>query len=44
MIEVYNECIRDLLNSKIDRKSLEIHEKPGKGFQILEKDLKVKIN
>ena len=41
MIEIYNEIIRDLLSPKIDKKGLEIHEKPGKGFHILEKDLKV---
>jgi hypothetical protein len=33
MIEIYNEVIRDLLTSKaMDRKGLQLHEKPGKGF------------
>ncbi|CAF0841426.1 unnamed protein product [Brachionus calyciflorus] len=42
MIEIYNEVVRDLLSSKgaTDRKGLQLHEKPGRGFHILEKDLK----
>lgn len=43
MFEIYNEIVRDLLVSKMDRKGLQIHERPGKGFHILEKDLKVNI-
>ena len=43
MFEIYNEIVRNLLNSKMDRKDrgLQIHERPDKGFHILEKDLKV---
>ena len=33
MIEIYNEVVRDLLSSKgVDRKGLQIHERPGRGF------------
>lgn len=34
MIEIYNEIIRDLLSSKgaFDKKGLQLHEKPGRGF------------
>lgn len=41
MYEIYNEIVRNLLSSKMDRKGLLIHERPEKGFHILEKDLKV---
>lgn len=42
MIEIYNEQVKDLLNVKglTKSKGLSIHERPGKGFQILEKDMK----
>lgn len=42
MIEIYNEIVRDLLNAKkaADKKGLPIHERPGRGFHIMEKDLK----
>ena len=34
MIEIYNEIVRNLLCSKgaFDKKGLQLHEKPGKGF------------
>lgn len=34
MIEIYNEIIRNLLCSKgaLDKKGLQLHERPGKGF------------
>lgn len=41
MIEIYSEQVRDLLSSKPQgSKGLPIHERPGKGFHILEKDMK----
>lgn len=40
MIEIYNEVARDLLTKKADRKGLPIHERPGRGFHIMEQDLK----
>lgn len=42
MVEIYSEQVRDLLNIKNinNAKGLPIHERPGKGFHILEKDMK----